>query len=121
MALFQAVYASATLYSTRGDQIQRYGYAAFGLTATPCLVMSIVNLISTILTPDYPTIYTVRSEIMDEALLRKDEDAKFEGVVGSIIADDTKYKSVDSFTASFIREEDGKLLLLEDSKIVVST
>lgn len=35
ISVFQTVYASFTLYQTRGDQIARYGYAAFGLTVTP--------------------------------------------------------------------------------------
>ena len=82
IAIFQLVYASVTLYRVRGDQIQQYGYAAFALTVAPYMVMSIVNLISTLLAPEYPTTYMVRSEVMDEALKR--EDAKFEGYVGSI-------------------------------------
>ncbi len=83
IAIFQTLYASATLYQTRGDQIQRYGYAAFGLTVAPYLVMSIINLLGTMLTPDYPCIYLVRSVIMDEASRR--EGAKFEGTVATLI------------------------------------
>ena len=85
IAIFQTLYASATLYRTRGDQIQRYGYAAFGLTAAPYVVMSIINLLGTMLTPDYPCVYLVRSEIMDEASRRK--GAKFEGMVATLIAE----------------------------------
>ena len=85
IAIFQTLYASATLYQTRGDQIQRYGYAAFGLTVAPYLLMSIVNLLSTMLTPDYPCLYLVRSEVMDEAARR--EGAKFEGMVGTLKSD----------------------------------
>ena len=64
-----------------GDQIQRYGYAAFGLTVAPYLLMSIVNLLGTMLTPDYPCLYLVSSEVMDEAARR--EGARFEGMVAS--------------------------------------
>ena len=80
IALFQALYASATLYETRGDQIERYGYTAFGLTVAPYLVMSIINLIGTVLTPDYSTIFMVESEIMEEA--RQRHGASFRGAVG---------------------------------------
>ena len=66
----------------RGDQIQRYGYAAFGLTVASYLIMSIVNLLSNLLTPDYPTLYMVSSDAMDEALRR--DGARFEGIVGTI-------------------------------------
>ncbi len=75
-AIFQTLYASATLYRVRGDQIQRYGYAAFGLTVAPYLVMSIINLASTVLTPDYSSMYLIGSEAMDEAGRR--EGSRFE-------------------------------------------
>ena len=96
IAIFQTLYASATLYQTRGDQIQRYGYAAFGLTVTPYLIMSIVNLLSTVLTPDYPCLYLVRSEIMDEAARR--EGAKFEGIVATLGSDTRKVWHYVEFT-----------------------
>lgn len=34
-SIIQLVFAVSTLYRTRGDQIERYGYAAFGLTVMP--------------------------------------------------------------------------------------
>ena len=43
--------------------------------------MSIMNLFSTILTPDYSTVYMVRTDIMDEAERRQ---GRFDGVVGNI-------------------------------------
>ena len=46
VAMFQLVFASVALYRTRGDQIQRHGFAAFGLTVAPYLTMSIINLVS---------------------------------------------------------------------------
>ena len=82
VAVFQTLYASATLYGARGNQIERYGYAAFGLTVAPYLVMSIVNLVSTILTPNYPTTFMVESEIMREAARR--DGARFNGAVGML-------------------------------------
>ena len=61
------LYAAFTLYETRGDQIKRYGYPAFGLTVGPYLVMSLVNLINSILTPNYVAVYLVKTEVMAEA------------------------------------------------------
>ena len=87
IAIFQTLYASFTLYHARGDQIQRYGYAAFGLTVVPYIVMSIINLASTILTPDYSVMYLVDSEAMEESKKRK--NAKFDGVVGRILTTST--------------------------------
>ncbi|KAL8786079.1 MAG: hypothetical protein Q9195_008355 [Heterodermia aff. obscurata] len=80
VAVFQTLYASVTLYRARGDQIARYGYASFGLTVAPYLVMSIVNLVGTVLTPNYATTFMVESEIMREAARR--DGARFSGVVG---------------------------------------
>ena len=60
VSIVQVLLASATLYETRGDQFNQYGYAAFGLTVIPYIVMSIVNLLGNLLTPDFPTLYLVR-------------------------------------------------------------
>ena len=93
VAVFQTLYASTTLYRARGDQIERYGYAAFGLTVAPYLVMSIINLVSTILTPSYPTQFMVESEIMREAARR--DGAQFNGVVGILKNDQSVRKVAD--------------------------
>jgi hypothetical protein len=85
IAIFQAGSAGLTLYKSRGDQIQRYGYAAFGLTVVPYLVMSILNLISQIATADYPTLYMVESPEMEEA---RRHGGAFDGVVGSLVPED---------------------------------
>jgi hypothetical protein len=50
----QALFTSITLYRSRGDQIDRYGFAAFGLTVAPYAVMSIINLIGSAIVPSYP-------------------------------------------------------------------
>jgi hypothetical protein len=82
IAVLQLIFSSVTIYKTRGDQITRYGYAAFGLTVTPYMLMSLVNLVGTMVTPDYTHVYLVSSECMEEAGRRK--DALFQGVVGKI-------------------------------------
>lgn len=80
-SIIQLGYAMVTLYRTRGDQIEQYGYAAFGLTVLQYAVMSLVNLLANILTPDYPALCMVRSEIMEEA---EGRGGKFDGMVGRI-------------------------------------
>lgn len=82
ISLAQAVYASITLYQTKGDQITKYGYAAFGLTVAPFIMMSIINLIGNLLTPNYPALYLVDSSVMAEA--RKRDGCHIEGVVGKL-------------------------------------
>ena len=82
IAIFQFIYASVTLYKTKGDQIERYGFAAFGLTVIPYLIMTLVNLIGNVITPEYPKAYLVHSAIMDEA--KQCSGARFEGIVGTL-------------------------------------
>jgi hypothetical protein len=47
--------------------------------------MSIINLVGTLLTPHYPTLFQVSPEIMVEAARR--EGARFEDTVGTIVMD----------------------------------
>ncbi|KAF7367615.1 hypothetical protein MSAN_00825000 [Mycena sanguinolenta] len=83
VAIWQTLYGAATLYRARGDQLARYGYAAFALTVTPYTVMSVVNLLGALLTPSYPTMYLVRSEVMDELDRRSGgPEPYFDGTVG---------------------------------------
>jgi hypothetical protein len=65
--LGQTLYAALTLYRTRGDQIEEFGYAAFGLTVIPYFIMSILNLMAQVATPEFPAFYLVHSKEMDEA------------------------------------------------------
>jgi hypothetical protein len=46
VATYQALNATWALYKARGDQLQQYGFTAFGLTVTPYLVMSVVNFVA---------------------------------------------------------------------------
>jgi uncharacterized membrane protein len=83
VSLGQAIYTIFTLYQARGDQIAQFGYAAFGLTVAPYAVVSILNLLGSLLCPEFPVIYMVESSIMEEARRRGDEYI-FEGTVGKV-------------------------------------
>ncbi|EON66749.1 hypothetical protein W97_05995 [Coniosporium apollinis CBS 100218] len=67
VALGQTVFAIATLYRAKGNQLTQFGYAAFGLTVAPYAVMSILNLLGSICSPEYPAMYLVESSVMREA------------------------------------------------------
>ncbi|KAJ7442121.1 hypothetical protein FB451DRAFT_1190675 [Mycena latifolia] len=79
----QAMYAIYTLYMARGDQISRYGYTAFGLTVLPYAVMSTINLLGALVTPEFDEMYLVESDTLLEA--RAVPGARFEGVVGRLL------------------------------------
>jgi len=66
VAIVQIVFGIYTLYRIRGNQVERFGYAAYGLTVTPYALMSIVNLTGNLLRPDYTSMYIVGSSVSDE-------------------------------------------------------
>ena len=88
VSIGQLIFASSTLYLSRGDQINRFGYAAFGLTVIQYALMSLLNLFGNLMCPQYPTLYLVESRAMLEA--RTVPGALFEGAVGRLIEDDAK-------------------------------
>jgi len=84
VAIVQVLYTSITVYkATKGPQINQYGFTAFGLTASPYLIMSLFNLVGNLLTPNYDTLYIVHSPILDEAI--SDHDALIDGTVGALV------------------------------------
>lgn len=89
VALVQALLAIQTLYQTRGDQINRYGYSAFGLTVAPYAIMSLVNLLGALSRPEYDAVYLVGSPIMVEERRRRGLDGYYDGVVGEVFEADT--------------------------------
>lgn len=80
-SLTQTISGAYALYNARGSQIERYGYAAFGLTVIPYIVISIINFIGSLLTSEYGTIFVVHSSIMDEMIVR---GGFSDGTVGSV-------------------------------------
>jgi hypothetical protein len=82
VALVQLISSSITLYRTRGDQISQYGYAAFGFTVLPYIIMSIINFVGNMVTPNYESLYLVKSAELEEAEAR---GGAFDGTLGKII------------------------------------
>jgi hypothetical protein len=67
ISFIQAIWAAVTLYRSRGDQIEQFGYAAFGLTVTQYAFMSVFNTIGNLLRPEYHSLFMIRTPLMDEA------------------------------------------------------
>lgn len=67
IGLIQALVGVMTLYRAQGNQIDVYGYAAFGLSVVPYTFMSIVNILMALVTPEYPCMYMVSTPDLDEA------------------------------------------------------
>ena len=67
VSLLQLLYTSYTFYRTIGGQVNQYGFAAPGFTVLPYAVMSALNLMANLVAPHYPTLYLIRTKIMEEA------------------------------------------------------
>jgi hypothetical protein len=70
-----------TLYRARGNQIEEYGYAAFGLTIALFAFMSLINIISNLLTLLYLSIYLIANDQIEEA---RNDEGSVDGVVRCI-------------------------------------
>ncbi|KAI4249389.1 MAG: hypothetical protein LQ352_005670 [Teloschistes flavicans] len=80
-SIIQTVSGAYAMYRARGSQIDQYGYAAFGLTVLPYMMVSIINFIGSLLSSEYETVYLVHSSILDEM---KTRGGLCDGVVGSL-------------------------------------
>jgi hypothetical protein len=67
ISFIQALWAIVTLYRARGDQVDQFGYAAFGLTVAQYAFMSVINIIGNLLQPEYPSLFMIRTPLMNEA------------------------------------------------------
>ncbi|GAB1315901.1 hypothetical protein MFIFM68171_06111 [Madurella fahalii] len=83
-AVVQTASAGITLYRTRGDQIDRYGFTAFGLTVVPYLIMSIINFFAHIAIPKYRALFVVQSDIFEEAVARSGHSTPPPAIVGKL-------------------------------------
>ncbi|EPQ53345.1 hypothetical protein GLOTRDRAFT_95311 [Gloeophyllum trabeum ATCC 11539] len=87
ISIAQLFFSSMTLYRARGDQIDYYGYAAFGLSVIPYTLMSLVNLFGSMILGDYPYVYVLNTPVLQEAARRP--DASFDGYVGYLPRNET--------------------------------
>ncbi len=81
VAMFQIMSATVSLYRSRGEQFDRYGYTAFSITVLPYAVMSFANLLANMLSMDYPLFHLVSTPEMEEATGR---GASVTAVVGKL-------------------------------------
>ena len=62
--MVQIVSSLYVLYTAYGQQITRYGYAAFGFTVLPYTIMSILNVLGNLVEASYDCLFLVRSDVM---------------------------------------------------------
>ncbi|KZT69095.1 hypothetical protein DAEQUDRAFT_811557 [Daedalea quercina L-15889] len=81
VSVVQIIAAMYTLYSTQGAQIQRWGYAAYGLSVLPYALMSVMNILCASIVGEYASGHVLRTPILHEAERR---DGHFDGAVGAV-------------------------------------
>ena len=81
VGIAQIIFASITIYRARGDQIEKYGYAAYGFSVYPYLLMSLANLIKLLVCGRYPYVYVLRTATLAEA---ERNGGVFSGAVGNL-------------------------------------
>ncbi|KAI0918317.1 hypothetical protein AcV5_002331 [Taiwanofungus camphoratus] len=82
LSIIQLISATFTLYRTRGDQIKRFGYAAYGFSVFPYALMTLTNMICVGVVGEYTCGYVLRTPILQEAERRSNEGALFDGAIG---------------------------------------
>lgn len=106
-AIVQMLYALWQLVKYSSDHPHQLQYSAVILTTIPYLIMSFINLSGNILTPTYPSLYLVKTFVMDEAQNRGDT---IQGWVGEI----------DLLTRGDSQSETLELLLVKRSIIPIT-
>ncbi|KAI0948186.1 hypothetical protein AcW1_009769 [Taiwanofungus camphoratus] len=82
ISVVQLISALYTLYHTRGDQINRFGYAAYGLAVFPYALMSFYNMICAGVIGEWPCHYMLRTPMLEQATRRP--NALFDGAIGTL-------------------------------------
>ena len=81
VGIAQVIFSSITIYRARGDQIEKYGYAAYGLSVYPYALMSVANLLKLLVCGRYPYAYVLRTDTLVE---EEKKGGVFEGAVGKL-------------------------------------
>jgi hypothetical protein len=120
LAIIQVGAGCITLYRTRGDQLETYGFASFVFTVLPYVIMSLVNLVGNVVTPIYQSLHMVSSYELEEAEqfgqhreATSHQYSRFDGTIGKLV----QTESDPSATARFQQAGDGtwSLKFLESS------
>jgi hypothetical protein len=112
IAIVQLLYALISLYHARVYQITQFGYAAFGLTVAPYAVMSFMNLISCLLSPDFEEVYIISSGVMEEARAR---GGVFEEIAGELVEEESGIVKVPETEANgFIKQRVTRLVFAQN-------
>ncbi|KAF3765780.1 hypothetical protein M406DRAFT_329645 [Cryphonectria parasitica EP155] len=86
VSILQLIWGISTLYNARGNQIDLYGYGAFGLTVAPYAFMSFLNLLVSLVLPVHNNMYLVWTPDMKEAMVKPRTERHRAGIFYGMIA-----------------------------------
>ncbi len=112
-SLAQTISGVYQLYKVRGAQIRQYGFAAYGLTVIPYVIVSIINVLGSLLSNEYTSIYIVHSEIMDEMIGR---GGMVDGIVGTIAVPKENFEEADRIQGESQCKVEGTSFVFEGSQ-----
>ena len=81
IAIAQVIFSIITLYRNHGEQVEKYGYAAYSFSVFPYALMSLANLAKLVFCGRYPFMYVLRTKTLVEV---EKEGWLFEGAVGNL-------------------------------------
>ncbi|KAH9932952.1 uncharacterized protein B0H18DRAFT_870933 [Fomitopsis serialis] len=88
LSIIQIVAGSYSLYISWLSQVPTWGYASYGLTVLPYVVMSIINLVCAICVDSYACAQLLRTPILEESLLRREctesQPSAYDGTIGTV-------------------------------------
>jgi hypothetical protein len=85
ISIVQSGYSSYSIYRVTQHQLIQFGYAAFGLTVAPYAIMGILNLLATLITPEFDEVYLVESVDLIAALQGTGYSTENLAIVGKLV------------------------------------
>ena len=83
LSLTHLVVGSYELYLSWSTEIPRWGYASYGLSVIPYLLMSASNFVCAAYVGSYSSGYLLRTPILDESSRRDNLKPRYEGTIGT--------------------------------------
>jgi hypothetical protein len=88
ISMLQLLFSIYSLYKVTQHQLDRFGYAAFGLTVAPYAIMGTLNLIANLITPEFDEVSLVYTKNLPEILQLTGHSIKDFALVGQLVERD---------------------------------
>jgi hypothetical protein len=93
ISIIQLLYSLYSLYQVTEHELERFGYAAYGLTVAPYALMGLLNLVANLITPEFDGLSLVSSTALKEVLHYSGISAKDLVIVGTLAEAEASYRN----------------------------